>query len=56
MVNTTTASLSGLVGEREVRDFLLNGRSFDNLITLNRDTVNYTEALILRRATVMRSR
>src|SRR5213596_3864132 len=35
LVNTTTASVSGLVGEREVKDLPLNGRSFDNLITLN---------------------
>ena len=42
MVNTTTASVSGLVGEREVKDLPLNGRSFDDLITLNPGTVNYT--------------
>jgi hypothetical protein len=35
LVNTTTASISGLVGEREVKDLPLNGRSFDNLIALN---------------------
>ena len=42
LVNTTTASVSGLVGEREVKDLPLNGRSFDNLMTLNPGTVNYT--------------
>src|SRR5438445_6637469 len=42
IVNTTTASLSGLVGEREVKDLPLNGRSFDNLITLNPGAVNYS--------------
>jgi hypothetical protein len=42
VVNTTTASVSGLVGEREIKDLPLNGRSFDNLITLNPGTVNYT--------------
>ena len=42
LVNTTTASVSGLVGEREVKDFPLNGRSFDDLITLNPGTINYT--------------
>jgi hypothetical protein len=42
IVNTTTASVSGLVGERQVKDLPLNGRSFDNLITLNPGTVNYT--------------
>jgi hypothetical protein len=42
LVNTTTASVSGLVGERQVKDLPLNGRSFDNLITLNPGAVNYT--------------
>ena len=32
VVNTTTSSVSGMVGEREVKDLPLNGRSFDNLI------------------------
>jgi len=41
LVNTTTASVSGLVGEREVKDLPLNGRSFDNLITLNPGAVLY---------------
>src|SRR5436189_143997 len=36
-----TASVSGLVGEREVKDLPLNGRSFDNLITLNPGAVLY---------------
>jgi hypothetical protein len=35
VVNTTTSQLSGLVGEQQVKDLPLNGRSFDNLITLN---------------------
>jgi hypothetical protein len=42
VVNTTTASVSGLVGEREVKDLPLNGRSFDDLITLNPGTINYS--------------
>ena len=42
LVNTTTAPVSGLVGEREVKDLPLNGRSFDNLITLNPGVVNYS--------------
>ena len=42
VVNTTTASVSGMVGEREVKDLPLNGRSFDNLITLNAGTINYS--------------
>jgi hypothetical protein len=41
LVNTTTSSVSGLVGEREVKDLPLNGRSFDNLMTLNPGVINY---------------
>jgi hypothetical protein len=41
LVNTTTAAVSGLVGEREVKDLPLNGRSFDDLITLNPGAINY---------------
>jgi hypothetical protein len=42
LVNTTTAQISGLVTERQVKDLPLNGRSFDNLITLNPGAVNYS--------------
>ena len=42
LVNTTTASTSGLVGEQQVKDLPLNGRSFDNLLTLNPGTSNPT--------------
>src|SRR6266852_981784 len=42
LVNTTTASISGLVGEQQVKELPLNGRSFDMLITLNPGTSNYT--------------
>src|SRR5271169_1644658 len=42
VVNTTTSATSGIVGEREVKDLPLNGRSFDNLITLNPGTINYS--------------
>jgi hypothetical protein len=42
IVNTTTAAVSGVVGEGEVKDLPLNGRSFDNLITLNPGTINYS--------------
>src|SRR5271157_1279455 len=41
VVNTTTSSVSGMVGEREVKDLPLNGRSFDNLMTLNPGALNY---------------
>ena len=42
LVNTTTASVAGLVGERQVKDLPLNGRSFDLLITLNPGAINYS--------------
>jgi hypothetical protein len=41
LVNTSTAAVSGLVGEREVKDLPLNGRSFDALLTLNPSAINY---------------
>jgi hypothetical protein len=42
VVNTTTSQTSGLVGERQVKDLPLNGRSYDELVTLNPGVVNYT--------------
>jgi hypothetical protein len=42
VVNTTTASVSGMVGERQIKELPLNGRSWDNLITLNSGAINYT--------------
>ncbi len=42
LVNTTTALLSGVVGESEVKDLPLNGRSFDKLIALNPGAINYS--------------
>ena len=42
VVNTTTAAVSGMVGERALKDLPLNGRSFDNLITLNPGAINYS--------------
>jgi hypothetical protein len=42
LINTTTSSISGLVGERQVKELPLNGRSFDLLITLNAGTINFT--------------
>lgn len=41
-VGVTTSDVSGLVGERQVKDLPLNGRSFDNLLTLNSGVVNVT--------------
>ena len=42
VVNTTTASSSGVVGEQEIKNLPLNGRSFDNLLTLNPGAINYS--------------
>src|SRR5262249_1544047 len=42
VVNTNPNSVSGLVGERAVKELPLNGRSFDNLITLNPGANNYS--------------
>src|SRR5579862_9557894 len=41
-VNTTTQSTAGLIDERQVKELPLNGRSYDELLTLNPATVNYT--------------
>ena len=41
-LTATTQDTSGLVGERQVKDLPLNGRSYDQLLTLNPGTVNYT--------------
>jgi hypothetical protein len=42
LIDNTTASTSGLVGEQQLKDLPLNGRSFDQLVTLNAGTANYT--------------
>lgn len=42
LVDTNTTPASGLVSEHQVKDLPLNGRSFDNLITLNPSTSNTT--------------
>ncbi len=41
-VSVSTEPTSGLVSERQVKDLPLNGRSFDELMTLNAAVVNYT--------------
>ena len=41
-VALTTRDISGLVGERQVKDLPLNGRSYDLLLTLNPGVVNFT--------------
>ena len=42
VVNLTTQDISGLVGERQVKDLPLNGRSYDLLLALNPGIVNFT--------------
>jgi hypothetical protein len=42
LVSVTTQDISGLVGERQVKDLPLNGRSYDLLLTLNPGIVNFT--------------
>lgn len=41
-VGVSTTEPSGLVGEQQVKDLPLNGRSYDQLITLNPGIVNYS--------------
>jgi Carboxypeptidase regulatory-like domain len=42
VVNLSTQQTAGLVDARQVKELPLNGRSYDQLITLNPATVNYT--------------
>jgi hypothetical protein len=42
LVNTTLSSTAGLINEQQVKDLPLNGRSFDQLLTLNVGVVNTT--------------
>jgi hypothetical protein len=42
MVGVTTSDVSGLVAEKQVKDLPLNGRSYDELLTLNPEVVNFT--------------
>jgi len=51
VVNTTTNSVSGVVGESQVKELPLNGRSFDNLITLNPGAINYSSQKSLNTST-----
>jgi hypothetical protein len=41
-VNFSTQQTSGLVGEQQVKDLPLNGRSYDELLSLNPSIVNYS--------------
>src|SRR2546428_4918151 len=40
LVNTTTTSTSGLISEQQIKELPLNGRSFDQRLTLNMSTAN----------------
>ena len=42
-INTSTEQTSGLVNARQIKELPLNGRSYDQLLTLNPGTVNYTQ-------------
>jgi hypothetical protein len=42
LVETTGSTVSALVGEREMADLPLNGRSFDQLITLDSSAANFS--------------
>jgi len=42
IVSTSTKDISGLVGEQQVKDLPLNGRSYDLLLPLNPGIVNFT--------------
>jgi hypothetical protein len=42
LVSGTTTETSGLVGERQIKYLPLNGRSYDELLTLNPGVVNFT--------------
>src|SRR5271165_5493025 len=42
MVNSTTQDINGLVGDRQVKELPLNGRSYDLLLTINPGVVNFT--------------
>ena len=42
IVSTTTRDISGLVGEQQIKDLPLNGRSYDLLLPLNPGIVNFT--------------
>lgn len=42
VIAITTEDVSGLVGEQQVKELPLNGRSYDQLLTLNPGILNYT--------------
>jgi Carboxypeptidase regulatory-like domain len=42
LVGVSTANVSGLVGNRQIQALPLNGRSYDELLTLNPGVINFT--------------
>lgn len=42
LASLTTTDISGLVGEQQVKSLPLNGRSYDELLTLNPGIINFT--------------
>jgi hypothetical protein len=42
LVGVTTENITGVVGEQQIKDLPLNGRSYDELLTLNPGVVNFT--------------
>ena len=42
VVSVTAADISGVVGEQQIKDLPLNGRSYDQLMTLNPNVVIFT--------------
>ncbi len=42
VVSVATKDISGLVNDRQIRELPLNGRSYDELLTLNPGVVNFT--------------
>jgi hypothetical protein len=42
LVGVNTGDVAGLVGEQQIKDLPLNGRSYDELLTLNPGVVNFT--------------
>ncbi|MGO9129909.1 MAG: carboxypeptidase regulatory-like domain-containing protein [Bryobacteraceae bacterium] len=42
LVGVTTESVVGVVGEQQIKNLPLNGRSYDELLTLNPGVVNFT--------------
>src|SRR5713226_2454029 len=46
LINTTPTSTSGLINEQQIKELPLNGRSFDQLLTLNVGTANNTSNML----------